>query len=481
VGTPHSLSSALAVVSQRRPAVDGDDGGDGDAVDDDGTDACVGIDDGGFERSCAWAHDTSSTMASVCAQLRCVRDDNNAHMRGTTVEGAATWTAVAKQSWWRERQALDQRMADAIAAMQHALGFRAALLCGVVLSRAAALHIRTATSAATAQLRALGARVRQPALLARVVEASPDILTVSEVAHGLRTACTFPVGVDGDAACGSVAAAIVPKLQAAVGATDTPLRRGHVTLILSDEIAHLPWENLPCMRSNSVVSRSPCLPMVLAAVSAPSSVSTGPQLRLVYAVNPSGDLKRTEEAMQPLLKQLRDASHIAADGVSGHVAGVDAGPVDAAVTATHAASDNVVSQLLSRSDVYLYCGHGAGAQLVAREHVETRCSQLHTALLMGCSSALLTREGVFDADGPAMAYVVGGTRCVLGNLWDVTDMDADRATVALVTAWLLATPTPLTTTPAASIPDARLQCKLRHLTGAALVCYAAPTAEAPLP
>ena len=58
----------------------------------------------------------------------------------------------------------------------------------------------------------------------------------------------------------------------------------------------------------------------------------------------------------------------------------------------------------------------------------------------------------------------------MANLWDVTDRDIDKVTVALLEAWIARPELPA----CALLPEARLAAKLKHLNGAAPVCYGVP-------
>ena len=70
---------------------------------------------------------------------------------------------------------------------------------------------------------------------------------------------------------------------------------------------------------------------------------------------------------------------------------------------------------------------------------------------------------------------------VLANLWDVTDKDIDRFTVALLDQWLPAPGMAAAASAAAATPclltavaRAREACVLKHLVGGAPVVYGAP-------
>lgn len=58
-------------------------------------------------------------------------------------------------------------------------------------------------------------------------------------------------------------------------------------------------------------------------------------------------------------------------------------------------------------------------------------------LLMGCSSGALVHKGCYAPQGAPLSYLLGGSPCVIANLWDVTDKDIDRFGKALLNSWLL--------------------------------------------
>ena len=80
------------------------------------------------------------------------------------------------------------------------------------------------------------------------------------------------------------------------------------------------------------------------------------------------------------------------------------------------------------------------------------------------------------------AYLHGGSPSVLANLWDVTDKDIDRFSMALLSTLLPSgTDTTTATTDSSSpvslldqVTRARDACKLPYLVGAAPVCYGIP-------
>lgn len=121
--------------------------------------------------------------------------------------------------------------------------------------------------------------------------------------------------------------------------------------------------------------------------------------------------------------------------------------------------------------------------MVGREAVAglMRCA---VVVLMGCSSGRLKGYGDFEPSGMASSYLVGGSPAVVANLWDVTDRDIDRFSVALLDSFVGANEKTgidagrQAATLAHSVAKARLECKMAFIIGHAPVCYGIPVAVA---
>ena len=118
------------------------------------------------------------------------------------------------------------------------------------------------------------------------------------------------------------------------------------------------------------------------------------------------------------------------------------------------------------------------------------------SMLWGCSSGRLTVQGVHDPYGPALDYLNGGSRCIIANLWDVTDKDIDKLSMncmqtvfecaqfpnetKLCTITDKETTVPITRTRNSgriteSLIRSRDVCKLKYAVGSAPVVYGVPT------
>lgn len=118
------------------------------------------------------------------------------------------------------------------------------------------------------------------------------------------------------------------------------------------------------------------------------------------------------------------------------------------------------------ADWYIYCGHGAGEKVFSTLDEAYRH---RAALLWGCSSGRLATQGIFDPYGSALNHLQAGCRLVAGNLWDVTDRDLDKLSMACMEA----ATQQIVTIPRA-LQQARDVCKMKHAVASAAVVYGLP-------
>ena len=109
-----------------------------------------------------------------------------------------------------------------------------------------------------------------------------------------------------------------------------------------------------------------------------------------------------------------------------------------------------------------------------------RKSKIPSALLWGCSSGKLTRQGIHDPAGSALNYLLGGAQFVVGNLWDVTDRDIDKYSIDCMQQVFPRDPSSLESTIGGGvsigkgISNSRNVCKLQYIVGCAPVMYGLP-------
>lgn len=77
------------------------------------------------------------------------------------------------------------------------------------------------------------------------------------------------------------------------------------------------------------------------------------------------------------------------------------------------------------SELFVYCGHGAGERMHDTFRLR-KFASCPASLLWGCSSGRLKARGIHDALGTALYYLIAGAPFLVANLWDVTDKDIDK-------------------------------------------------------
>ncbi|KAF5357177.1 hypothetical protein D9756_006793 [Leucocoprinus leucothites] len=248
----------------------------------------------------------------------------------------------------------------------------------------------------------------------------------------------------------------------------------HVFLVLDKNLQGLPWESIPILRGRSV-SRIPSVDFLIDRLEyiemrkrtrltpeRPGPVGAVVDPRKGYFIlNPSGDLRRTQERFREWAGGMKKAGW---NGVVGK-------PV----------SEQQFENALRQSDLVVYFGHGGGEQYL-RSYKVRRLQTCAATMLWGCSSGALREMGEFDRTGTANAYMLGGCPTLVANLWDVTDRDIDKFSQAVfdkvklnpenVRTWSDTSGAGVSLVSA--VAQARSVCKLKYLTGAAPVVYGIP-------
>uniref|UniRef100_A0A673MXW0 separase n=1 Tax=Sinocyclocheilus rhinocerous TaxID=307959 RepID=A0A673MXW0_9TELE len=218
-------------------------------------------------------------------------------------------------------------------------------------------------------------------------------------------------------------------------------------------LQRLPWENIACLKSRSV-TRMPSLHAVLGhshlkEMDSSCVLSCGVNPKKVYYVlNPDGNLPDTENRFKEWFTGER-----AWQGVCGT-----------------APDPDKLQEAVTTKDLYIYIGHGAGARFLDAQRV-LKGPVRAVALLFGCSSAALNVLGHQEGTGIILSYLTAGCPLVLGNLWDVTDRDLDRFTLALLQSWLSAGSG---SSLLQHLAQSRNATHLKHIIGAAPIAYGLP-------
>ncbi|RKF58238.1 Separin [Golovinomyces cichoracearum] len=260
----------------------------------------------------------------------------------------------------------------------------------------------------------------------------------------------------------------------------------HIILVLDKALHCFPWESLPCL-DGIAVSRLPSLEFLrerMMNIQSENSSHDKPSGCYIdrnqgsYILNPGGDLKHTLGVFQESLQGLR--------GWNGVV--------------NREPSEEEFKKSLLENDVFLYFGHGSGAQYIRAREIQNlpKCA---VSVLMGCSSGALTETGEFEPYGPPINYLHAGSNALVATLWDVTDKDIDRFAKSTFEHWGLFRPyikdNELTVSPSRkkgknnvifdqdvkeipkislveAVTMGRKACHLRYLNAAAVCVYGIP-------
>lgn len=137
-------------------------------------------------------------------------------------------------------------------------------------------------------------------------------------------------------------------------------------------------------------------------------------------------------------------------------------------------SENEIKESLEERDVFLYLGHGSGAQYI-RSRAVKKLDACAVSVLLGCSSGKLYGGGEYELYGVPWNYLLGGCPAILCCLWDVTDKDLDRFGKSVFKDWgLYDNEAGKNVSLVEAVAQARDSCKLKYLNGAAMVVYGIP-------
>ncbi|KAL3445269.1 Separin [Aspergillus insuetus] len=237
-------------------------------------------------------------------------------------------------------------------------------------------------------------------------------------------------------------------------------KRPNNTVLVLDKSLHLfPWESLPCLQGLPVcrVPSLECLRDRVLQFRNSQGTSLGIDRRSgTYILNPTGDLQTTQATFEKDLSRL--------DGWSGVV--------------TRQPTEDEFKDGLESKSLFLYFGHGSGAQYIRGRTVK-RLDRCAVTFLMGCSSGTLTEAGEYEPYGTPMNYLQAGSPALVATLWDVTDKDIDRFAKTTFEDWGLldacgeAVGEDKVALDAA-VARSRQACVLKYLNGAAPVVYGVP-------
>lgn len=261
----------------------------------------------------------------------------------------------------------------------------------------------------------------------------------------------------------------------------------HTILVLDKSLHSFPWESLPCLQGLPI-SRMPSLECLRQRIVQFRTTMEEPGDAFYInrnsgssILNPSGDLKTTQSTFEKELSKF-----------SGWFSITERAP-----------SEQEFKSALKDKDIFLYFGHGSGAQYIRGRTIK-RLDKCAVTFLMGCSSGCLTETGELEPYGTPMNYMQAGSPALVATLWDVTDKDIDRFANCTLEKWGLlerdasepkeeekrkdtrskksskgkevarAEPTLGSSALDEAIATSRDSCLLKYLNGAAPVIYGIP-------
>ena len=192
----------------------------------------------------------------------------------------------------------------------------------------------------------------------------------------------------------------------------------HTILILDKELLAFPWESLPCLDGRPV-SRMPSLSCVQARLDQIRlQDADAPALSIfasngAYILNPSSDLTSTQVTFEGAFSS----------AFPSFMSIVNRAPTEAEF-----------ESYLHEKDLFLYFGHGSGAQYIRGRTIK-RLNRCAVTFLMGCSSGKMIECGEFEPYGVPWNYMHASSPAVVGTLWDVTDKDIDRFAMTTFIEW----------------------------------------------
>ncbi|KZV89225.1 hypothetical protein EXIGLDRAFT_771939 [Exidia glandulosa HHB12029] len=437
-------------------------------------------------------HDAMQEFASI------IRESNEGTARAQTVKDM---DRDAKAEWWSDRAALDKRMQQLLDNIEYCwLGaFKTVLNDPLPLSNEAVDALRARLEAVFA--RNVASKVKDKRQISKLSlnaslvecfltldptcrdEELEDLVYFMLDLYQFNGVSVAAHDIDVDTVVVDLRVVLEEckaKVKSAQRQDVDDDRRRHLFLVLDKNVQGVPWESIPVLRGRAV-SRIPTIAFLMdrlqlsrtLTASTPSQKVRRPVVtdralvnpaKTTYILNPSGDLKSTEQAFAPWLKEMD--KEVGWDGIIGR-----------------APAELEMVNALTKRDLVIYFGHGSAEQYV-RSHKIRNLPRCAATMLWGCSSGALRDMGEFDRTGTPDSYMLGGCPTLVANLWDVTDKDIDRLAQSVFTqlrlnpdraqAWKSEEMDGKEVSVVAAVAKARNACKLKYLTGAATVVYGIP-------
>ncbi|XP_022149194.1 separase isoform X2 [Momordica charantia] len=462
---------------------------------------------------CPWG---SSVIDEVAPAFRIILQENYLSSSVFPTED----TKANRMLWWKRRTKLDDCLGKLLGTIEDSwLGPWKHMLLGELTNRK---HADSVLNTLVLDLRSKCKMDVNESLLKVILEGPEEVLEafgsnlnsrkgcfVGKVGlHDKQRSDPFQNTFNGVDQLSALALKLIQDAKKELEGEDNSSREP-IIFVLDYDVQMLPWENIPILQ-NQEVYRMPSVGSICATLDRrcrqqeqvsgiiPAFPSIDP-FDSFYLLNPSGDLRNTQIEFENWFKDQN------LEGKAGYA------PTSA----------ELIEELKSR-DLFIYFGHGSGAQYIPRHEIQ-KLDVCAASLLMGCSSGSLTLNGYYVPQGVPLSYLKAGSPVIVANLWEVTDKDIDRFGKAVLEAWLRERSSVLPSSPRCDILtkefetinisskriskkvasknppaacesdsssrgrpvtsrmigsflyEAREACNLRYLIGASPVCYGVPT------
>ncbi|CAK1541451.1 unnamed protein product [Leptosia nina] len=193
-------------------------------------------------------------------------------------------------------------------------------------------------------------------------------------------------------------------------------KRGPVIIIVDEMLDTFPWESLPALNQQPI-SRIENIHFLYSLFKThEESIKNGYFVTKSeigrYVINPGQDLQRMQLRMESFIKYW-------------------CGKWEGRVAEPPAPGE--LLNYLTEADIFLYCGHGDGCGSVCVGSGIGAGAGRCVCLLSGCGSVRLSGgEGRAPPAGPHHHLHVAKCPCVVGMLWEVTDLEVDKVVSTLV-------------------------------------------------
>lgn len=99
-------------------------------------------------------------------------------------------------------------------------------------------------------------------------------------------------------------------------------------------------------------------------------------------------------------------------------------------------TEEQVEEMLLSGEIFSYNGHGSGSHFFPVTKIE-KIRLNAVALLFGCGSTQLTRLGPqAEMSSAYHVYLIACSPCIVGMLWEVTDLDTDILATEFLSQWI---------------------------------------------